>query len=261
MYKSILSKLISISSLVLITAFSKQKKIEILRINYSQKINGYQVHIDFTPRKVNYEKYIIGPGIIYFKHVKTKAKFDIKNPMMGFPTGVLPIQLSKNKKWIVSVKSSYIKLKYKENYCTKGIYKLGNIGTNEVPFCFQDLNLDSIKELLIPQLNMGQRGITSFKSYELKNGVITNKKYSFTKQKPFTELDEMSKINSDKKIITIHGSNGACKCTDKIYIYNPISKDTPFVYSYLTKEVALNRSTGKCITKNLKINRNRMITY
>lgn len=229
-------------------------KIEKIQIQYSQPINGYQVSIDFIPKVVYYEKDIIGRGKIYFTHLKTKHQFTIYNPMMGFPSGVLPLQLAKNKKWIVGIKKPLLKLKYNAEFTTSEKYKLGNFGTTKVPFFFQDLNLDGMKELIIPKLNSGQRGIAIFKLYELKNGRLLKNEVSFTNNKPFKELDEMSKISLDKKTITIHASNGSCKGVNKIYIYNPMTKDTPFVYSYLTKEIAYNRKENKCLTKTFKIN-------
>lgn len=207
---------ICLTTIIFCQSFVKNKKVEIIKIHYSQPVNGYTISIDFTPKVVYYENNIIGRGKIYFRHLKTKQQFEIKNGMMGFPTGVLPIQLSKNKKWIVKLKNQSVKLKYNKNYKTKEKYKYGNFGTTEVPFFFQDINFDGVKELIIPKLNTGQRGVTSFIPYELQNEIIKKTKKSFTNNKPFTELDEMTIFNTSKKEIILHNSTGAFSSYDEV---------------------------------------------
>lgn len=240
--------------LLFIYSFSSPKKIGSVFITYDNLVDGYRVTVNFTPKVVNYEDHIIGRGTIYFYHIKSNQKFKIYNPMMGFPTRVLPIKLSKNKRTITRLIKRNKSLHYIFKDRTLSNTAFENFGTTEVPFFFYDLNLDGVKELLIPQLNSGQRGVAIFKPYEIKDGKLFFPKNSFIKKKPFTELDEMSKINSNKRTLIIHGSNGACKGTDKIYTFDVMNKSNPFVYSYLTKEVAINHSTGKCITKTFKIN-------
>ena len=237
-----------------LTSFGSNKKIENIHFQYSELIEGYRISFKFSPKVVYYEDNIIGRGTIYFHHIKTNQKFKLYNPMMGFPIGVLPIKLSKNKKWIIELNKRNKKLRYYFKDKTLSNTAFVNFGTTEVPFFFYDLNLDGTKELLISQMNSGQRGVAIFKPYELKDGKLFFPKNSFIKKKPFSELDEMSKINSNKRTLIIHGSNGACQGTDKIYTFDLMNKSTPFVYSYLTKEVAINHSTGKCITKTFKIN-------
>ncbi len=237
-----------------LTSFGSKKKIENIHLQYSELIEGYRISFKFSPKVVYYEDNIIGRGTIYFHHLKTNQKFKVYNPMMGFPTRVLPLKLSKNKRTITRLIKRNKSLHYIFKAKTLSKTEFENFGTTKVPFFFYDLNLDGVKELLIPQMNSGQRGVAIFKPYELKDGKLFFPKNSFIKKKPFTELDEMSKINSNKRTIIIHGSNGACQGTDKIYTFDVMNKSTPFVYSYLTKEVAINHSTGKCITKTIKIN-------
>ena len=87
-----------ILGLLFIYSFSIPKKIGNVFITYNCVIEGYRVTVKFTPKVVYYEDHIIGRGTIYFHHIKTNQKIKVYNPMMGFPTGVLPIQLSKNKR-------------------------------------------------------------------------------------------------------------------------------------------------------------------
>lgn len=140
--------------------------------------------------------------------------------MMGFPTGVLPIQISKNKKWIVGIKKRILKLKYNANYTSTEKYKIGNFGTTKVPFFFQDVNLDGLKELVIPKLNSGQRGVAIFKLYEVKNGKLLKNKNSFRLKKPYTVLDEMTKFYPEKRKIIQHCSGGYKDSYDVVYELN-----------------------------------------
>ena len=217
MYKTILQFSFCLLALFIQLSFTKKKNIERIQIQYSQPIDGYQVSIDFIPKDVRNENTIIGRGRIYFTHLKSKHRFVVKNSMMGFPTGLLPIQLAKNKKWIVRVKKRVIKLKYKANYTTFNKYKLGNFGTTEVPFFFQDVNLDGTSELILPKLNSGQRGVAIFKSYELKNGKLINNKDSFTKKKPYNQLDEMTKFYPEKRQLIQHFYGGYKESYDVAY--------------------------------------------
>jgi hypothetical protein len=146
MNKLFKSLVICFIALIIFQSHSKKKKVEVIKIHYSQPVNGYQVSIDFTPKVVYYEEIIIGQGKIFFTHSKTKQQFVIENEMMGFPTGVMPIELSNNKKWIVKVKKHLVKLKYNKNFKTTEKYKYGNFGTTKLQFFFQDVSLDGMKE-------------------------------------------------------------------------------------------------------------------
>ena len=209
-----------ILGLLFIYSFSSPNKIGNVFIKYDNLVEGYRVSIKFTPKVVYYEDHIIGRGTIYFHHIKTNQRFKIYNPMMGFPIGVLPIKLNKNKKWIVSIKKHLLKLKYNADYTTTEKNKFGNFGTTKVPFFFQDVNLDGSKELVIPKLNSGQRGVAIFKLYEVKNGKLLKNKNSFSMKKPCSMLDEMTKFYPEKRQIIQHCSGGYKGSYDTIYLIN-----------------------------------------
>ena len=209
-----------ILGLLFIYSFSSPKKIGSVFINYDYLIEGYRVSITFTPKVVYYEDHIIGRGTIYFHYIKSNQKFKVYNPLMGFPTGVLPIHLSKNKRWIERLKKRNINLKYNFKDRTLSKTEFGNFGTTEVPFFFYDLNLDGVKELLIPQMNSGQRGIAIFKPFEYQNGKFYRSKNSFLRKKPYSEFDEMTTIDRKKKQIIIHCSGGSKDSYDVVYELN-----------------------------------------
>ena len=140
--------------------------------------------------------------------------------MMGFPMRVLPIKLSKNKRTI----TRFIKPSKNLNYIyidrTLTNTKFGNFGTTKVPFFFYDLNLDGVKELLLPQMNSGQRGIAIFKSYEVINGKFYRSKNSFLRKKPYSDLDELSTMDRKQKKIITHSSGGYKDSYDVVYEIN-----------------------------------------
>lgn len=220
MFSQIVKLNICLLSLLTLQSISYNRKIEKIHIQYSQPINGYQVSIDFIPKVVLNENDIIGRGKIYFTHLKTKHRYEIKNAMMGFPTGILPIQIAKNRKWIVGIKKRSFKLKYNASYTSTEKYKLGNFGTTKVPFFFQDVNLDGSKELVIPKLNSGQRGIAIFKLYEVRNGKLLKNKHSFTLKNPYSLLDEMTTFYPEKRQIIQHCSSGYKDSYDVVYNIN-----------------------------------------
>ena len=209
-----------ILGLLFIYSFSRPKKIRSVFINYDNIVEEYIVSIKYTPKVVYYEDHIIGRGIIYFHNIKTNQKFKIYNPMMGFPTGVLPIQLSKNKRWIVRLKKRNINLKYNFKDRTLSKTEFGNFGTTEVPFFFYDLNFDGIKECILPQINSGQRGVAIFKPFESHNGKFYRLKNSFLRKKPFSELDEMTTMDRKKKQIIMHSSGGYKDSYDVVHVIN-----------------------------------------
>jgi hypothetical protein len=203
--------------LLFIYSFSSPKKIRSVFINYDNLVEGYRVTLKFTPKVVYYEDHIIGRGTIYFHHIKTNQKFKIYNPMMGFPTGVLPINLSNNKRTIARFIKPSKNLNYIYRDRTLTNTKFGNFGTTEVPFFFYDLNLDGVKELLVPQMNSGQRGVAIFKQFESHNGKFYRTKNSLLRKKPFSELDEMTTIDRKKKQIIMHYSGGYKDSYDVVY--------------------------------------------
>lgn len=209
-----------ILGLLFIYSFSIPKKIGNVFIIYKNLIEGYRVTVKFTPKVVYYEDHIIGRGTIYFHHIKTNQRFKIYNPMMGFPTGVLQIQLSKNKRWIERLNKRSINNKYNFKDRTLSKTEFGNFGTTEVPFFFYDVNLDGVKELLIPQMNSGQRSIAIFKPYEVFDGKFYRSKNSFLRKKPFSDLDEMTTMDIKKKQIIIHCSGGYKDNYDIVYDMN-----------------------------------------
>ena len=209
--------LIFILGLFFICSFSNPKIIGSIFINYDNIVEGYKVYIKFTPKVVYYEDHIIGRGTIYFHHIKTKQKFKVYNSMMGFPTGVLPIHLSKNKRWIERLKKRNINLKYNFKDRTLSKTEFGNFGTTEVTFFFYDLNFDGVKELLLPQMNSGQRGVAIFKPFEYQNGKFYRSKNSFLRKKPYSELDEMTTMDRKQKQIIMHCSGGYKDSYDVVY--------------------------------------------
>lgn len=55
------------------------------------------------------------------------------------------------------------------------------------------------REFLLPQINSGQRVIAIFKPFENHDSKFYRSKNSFLRKKPFSELDEMTTIDRNKK--------------------------------------------------------------
>ena len=123
-----------------------------------------------------------------------------------------------------------------------------SFGTTNQPFFFQDLDFDTIEELVFLEIDNGQRGIASFKAYKFENSELQPDRYGITSIEPFRSLDEMSTVDYLTKRITIYKSGGNCANIHEIYKLQPAKNDyeaNSFVLETIIEEQRDEKS-NKC---------------
>lgn len=228
--------LISILLLLLINscanAQTQLNKHEIITISYSNEVAGYMVTAIWKPMKVSYN-HVIGPAIIEFKNKKDSTLFNLTNNNFSILKKLLPFTYSEDSLEIKKINKKAISLVYNETKMNK------NFGTTNQPFFFQDLDFDNKKELIITEVNNGQRGIASFKAYKIEYGEIESELYGITNTAPFKSLDEMSKIDYKNKQIIIYGSGGVCLNGAEIYKFQTTKndyEDNKYILEFIVEE-------------------------
>ena len=229
---------------------TKNTEAKVVTIEYSNEINGYSVKVIWKPKAVRY-RHTKGPAIIEFHNKKDGTSFTLTNNNFGILNSKLPFSYSKDSMEIISLNQNDIKLVYDEN----NLKSEENFGTTNEPFFFQDLDFDAIKELVIVEIENGQRGVASFKAYKLEYGDIQSELYGITNNEPFKSLDEMSKIDFVNKRIIIYGSGGACASGYEIYKLIPSKNDyekNKFVLEAIIEEQS-DDNLSKCYELKYKI--------
>lgn len=199
---------------------TKNDEIKIVTIEYSNEINGYTVKVIWKPNVVRYS-HTKGPAILEFHNIKDSTSFTLTNNNFSILNSKLPFSYSEDSLEIVSLNQSEIRLVYEE----KNLKSWYTFGTTNEPFFFQDLDFDNIKELILGEIDNGQRGVASFKAYKFEYDEIQSELYGITNIEPFKSLDEMSKIDYTNKRIIIYGSGGDCASGSEIYKLLPSKND------------------------------------
>jgi hypothetical protein len=199
---------------------TKNTEPKVVTIEYSNEINGYSVNVIWKPNAVRYS-HTKGPAIIEFYNKKDSTSFTITNNNFGILNSKLPFSYSEDSMEIISLNQDKIQLNYDE----KSLKSEEHFGTTNEPFFFQDLDFDNIKELVIAEIENGQRGVASFKAYKMEDGDIQSELYGITNNEPFKSLDEISKIDYINKRIIIYGSGGVCASGSEIYKLIPSKND------------------------------------
>ena len=145
-----------------------------------------------------------GPATINFKLVDSDIKFTIKtdffnigNRMFSFPKYRMDAETIANK--------DIIKMKFSD---------IAN-----PPFSFGDMNFDGIKELVIAHRRQGQRHYDAYDVYliqELEDSSYFNI-LDLTDVLPYSEIDETTEFDWDKKTIELYYSGGACQSSYETY--------------------------------------------
>lgn len=189
-------------------------------ISYSNVINGYSVYVLWKPMVVSNNR-TIGPAIIEFYKVDEPYSFYLTNNHFGIENSKLPFTYSEDGLSIVSINEYEIYLEYNED-------DLGtdySFGTTNAPFFFQDLDFDKIEELVLVEIDNGQRGVASFKAYKFDGSELLPDRSGITTIEPFRSLDEMSKVDYLTKRITIYNSGGNCANSYEIYKLQPAKNE------------------------------------
>lgn len=171
----------------------------LIRIRYTNLINGYRVNVMWQPEYVGYMGKIIGKAIINFrkrdKHFSMVHSHYFLNDELGVADSDT-IQFDK----------SHI---YEIEYPTQD--------TNEaVPFFFEDNGYT----LVFTMWHEGQRHTNAYRYYKvgIEGDCIQDDLYQITWQEPYTRIDDLSSFDGGK--ITIYTHGGAYYHTEKIYQKN-----------------------------------------
>lgn len=184
---------------------------DVVNVTYINKINNYSVSAIWSPSKLRYS-HVIGPAIITFTNHTTQEAFSITNNNFSILKTLLPFTFDENEE-ILKVKND-IKINYEPTVLSNE----DGFGITSVPFFFQDINFDDREELLITEVDNGQKGAATFKVYSFdESGEIETDLYGITYQEPFISLDQYSQINYEDKSISIYGYGGWCAGGRTIY--------------------------------------------
>jgi hypothetical protein len=256
-----MKKILSIFSILslLTSCASSQERTDntLVEIEYTNNINGYIVKAYWLPKKVKYE-HIIGPAIMSFYNIVDSSTFTLTSDNFSILKSRVKANYNDDSTELISLKENNLKLTYQ-----KYQFKAESFGTTREPFFFKDVDFDKSKELIISEVDNGQRGVATFKVYKFEYDDISNDFRSITNQEPFKSLDEMSKIDYTNKRIIIHGSGGACGGTDEIYVQQP-SKDnyeeSKFVLESIIEEQN-DSKTNNCYKVAYKISQTKQLLF
>ena len=212
-------------------------------IAYTNEIKGYSVSVLWKPLVVRNNR-TIGPAILEFYKIDEPYSFYLTNNHFGLENSMLPFSYSEDGLSITSFNKYEINLEYNED-------DLGtdySFGTTNAPFFFQDLDFDKIEELVLVEIENGQRGVASFKAYKFDGSELLPDRNGITTIEPFNSLDEMSKVDYLTKRITIYNSGGNCANSYEIYKLQPAKNEyegNSFVLETVIEE-QIEEKSNKC---------------
>ena len=212
-------------------------------IAYTNEIKGYSVSVLWKPLVVSNNR-TIGPAILEFYKIDEPYSFYLTNNHFGLENSMLPFSYYEDGLSITSFNKYEINLEYNED-------DLGtdySFGTTNAPFFFQDLDFDKIEELVLVEIENGQRGVASFKAYKFDGSELLPDRNGITTIEPFNSLDEMSKVDYLTKRITIYNSGGNCANSYEIYKLQPAKNEyegNSFVLETVIEE-QIEEKSNKC---------------
>ncbi len=178
------------------TPFSISNSI-IFKLN--QKINNHQLEVIFYPKEIENE-YYQGTCIVNF--IKDDQLWSFSYERFNLSKSLftdLDLKLSKENEF--SVSSARLQVK--------------NINLEKFPFSFLDINFDKTPELILTNLEGGQRGVSSYIAFAFNEYGIIDANHSWFYNE---QLDEMTEIIEEEMKIIFQHSNGADSSFSTIYI-------------------------------------------
>jgi hypothetical protein len=230
---------------------TKKEEFKIVTIEYTNIINGYLVKVYWKPNAAKIE-HIQGPAIIEFYNKVDSTSFTISNNYFSILKSKLLDKYSEDSLGGVAFNQNNIQLTYDEVK-----FDTNNFGSTNVPFFFMDLDFDKNKELIIAEVQNGQRMLTSFKVYQFADGYIQADLFGTTYQEPYISLDERTKIDTLNKTITLNLSGGGCGSITKVYKLNTTSNGYENKKMFLETfiEQQYDESSSKCFALEYKVNK------
>jgi len=212
----------------------------VVTLRYNNVINGLKVEVLWKPKTVR-NGYARGPAIIQL----TDEEHEVISTVVANYFTVTEERAAKFIEWkkeenedaqVKKILSKTVNLDYINPKIPEGECRLG---VTDVPFFFYDLNFDGKKELLVGEVETGQRWRTTFKAYELadsKYSVLKNPYLQITYNEPYIFLDEASMVNRPNKTITIFNSAGVGSSSSEIYKAQPAYEDAK-TNKFVLKEI------------------------
>ena len=203
------------------TALAKPIDENIVILKYNKAINGLKVEALWIP-KVLRNGYARGPAIIKL----TDEDHGVSSTVVSNNFTMTEDSVEKFIEWkrihnedttVQRILIEVVNLDYKNPKIPEGECRLG---VTDVPFFFYDLNFDEKKELLVGEVETGQRWRTTFKAYELDDSehfVLKDPYFQITYEEPYISLDELSTVNKENRTIKIHYSAGAADSFSEVY--------------------------------------------
>lgn len=171
----------------------------LIRIRYTNLIQGYRINVMWQPEYVGYKGKIIGKAIINFR--KRDKHFSMVHSHY-FLNGELGVADADT----IQFDKSHI---YEIEYPAQNMRE-------DVPFFFDD----HWHTLVFTMWNEGQRHTNAYRYYKVSLACecIQDDLYQITWQEPYTRIDDLSSFDSGK--ITILTYDGAFHQTEEIYQKN-----------------------------------------
>jgi hypothetical protein len=186
---------------------TEKRKSDIVQVSYNQKVNGYQVTVVWKPNLLKSGN-AVGPAMLEFKNDFTA--FTLTNNHFSLPATLVDLETDENN--IIGIKTNQIAIDYKKPTIQNKIFEM-----IAVPFLFVDLDFDGEKEILLTKSGQGQRFGDAFDAYALNAGILSSDFYQITNKAPYNQIDHKTKLNREKKELTIYSAGGACGSIGETY--------------------------------------------
>ena len=183
-----------------------------ITLDYSSEIEGYRVHVLWKPVEIKLS-YVIGPAILEFSNAKDSTSFTLTNNHFSVLASTLKFNYNEDSTEIKGFNEHSLTMPYKNKAMDS---KGGGFDSITEPFFFADIDFDQTKELLIKEVNQGQRSAATFKAYQFNDGRNAPEPSEMGGE-PFGSLDELSTIDYPSKSIIMEESNGAFTSSQKTY--------------------------------------------
>ena len=167
-----------------------------INIEFTDVIDGrYMVDVEWFP-DWGLAPLLTGPANINFKLLNRDVKFSVKADLFHI--------------------ERQIKAK---NITSKEAIKLNYSELTSVPFNFRDMNFDGINELVITNIEGGQRFSDSYTIYLIQE--IEEDNYfnvlDLSDTMPYSKFDALTKFNSEDNTVWMSYSGGACSSSYELY--------------------------------------------
>lgn len=182
-------------------------------ISYNQKINGYKVNVMCYPE--GDDCFDMNGAILHFQN--DTSEFYIYNPSYH-EIGIYEKYGEKT----TPKDGDIIYVNYTSKESSEYAEYYGYLADNNVPFFFQDVDLDGEDELLITNWQCGSRGSSKYDIYKIRKGYQNIEKMV---EEPFDRIENgKTEFNIKEKTITIR-YNDFTDFESGILTYKPIKQE------------------------------------